>query len=440
MVKKADIHLKLLIHKTTLLNGRVTPPSSKSQTIRGLIFATLASGQSTLNNVLDSEDAEDAIRVCQQLGVKITRENNKKIIIESDGLPLQTNINTVYTGNSGITTRFIFPLLGFRQNNQEPILLDCGEQMRARPIWPLVTALSHLGLNVQYMEKEGSCPIRISGHLRGGIAEVDGLSSQYLSALLIALPCAENDSQVTVRNLHERPYIEITLQWLQEQHIHYTHKNNADEDIFTIKGKQRYQSFQKNISGDFSSASYLIAAAVLLDGRVELKGLDMQDTQGDKRLITILQDMGADIAIESQQIIIHGGRTLTGIKIDANDIPDLLPVLAVIGTQSFGKTEIHNVKQARIKETDRIHSMREGLEKMGAHVEEYPDGLTVYQSELRGAKVRGFDDHRTVMSLALAGMLATDDTYIDDAQAIQKTFPTFVEIMQSIGAKMEFAA
>lgn len=432
--------MHLHVQKTTALAGCITPPSSKSQTIRGLIFALLAKGQSTLENALDSDDATDAIRVCRQLGAKITLENNKKIIIDSMGLPLQTNAHSIYSGNSGITTRFILPPLGLRQNTQEPIILDCGEQMRARPIRPLVTALKNLGLNIQYTKQEGSCPIAISGSLVGGITEVDGLSSQYLTALLISLPCAEIDSQITVHDLHERPYIEMTLQWLREQKIHFTHEKMADKDIFAITGNQRYQPFHKNIGGDFSSASILIAAAVLIPGQVELMGLDMQDPQGDKRLISILQEMGADITIESTRIIIQGGRPLAGIKIDANDIPDLLPALAVLGTQAQGKTEICNVRQARIKETDRIHSMREGLERMGAQIEEYPDGLTVYHSKLHGAQVKGFDDHRTVMSLALAGMLATGETQIDTAEAVKKTFPTFVEIMCSIGARMRLSA
>lgn len=431
--------MHLYIHKTTTLSGQVTPPSSKSQTIRGLIFALLSNGKSELNNVLDSDDANDAIRVCQQLGTKITQTHDKKLIVDSTGLPLRANADTIYSGNSGITTRFILPLLGFRENHQQSIILDCGEQMRARPIRPLVTALNNLGMRIAYMEKEGSCPIAVSGHLTGGTTQIDGLSSQYLTALLIALPCAKNDSQVTVQNLHERPYIEMTLQWLQEQNIHYTHEKIANTDTFKIKGKQHYQPFHKTISGDFSSASYLITAAALMQGQVELTGLDMQDPQGDKRLVSILQDMGADITIQPTQLIIRGGRTLTGIKIDANDIPDLLPALAVLGTQALGKTEIYNVKQARIKETDRIHSMREGLERMGARVEEYPDGITVYCSKLHGAPVKGFDDHRTVMSLALAGMLATGETQIDEAEAIQKTFPTFVKVMCAMGARMRLA-
>ena len=214
-------------------------------------------------------------------------------------------------------------------------------------------SLTQLGLNIQYVENPGVLPISVAGNLIGGKAEVDGITSQYISALLISLPCAESDSEIIVKNLHERPYMEMTLNWLREQHIQFTHNIEKNMDIYHIKGKQKYKNFVISIAGDFSSASYLIAAAALTDGCVELSGLNMQDPQGDKRLVSILEEMGADITIKSNDLIIRGGQLLKGIKVNANDIPDLLPTLAVIGTQASGKMEINNVRQARLKETDR---------------------------------------------------------------------------------------
>lgn len=429
-------NMYLQVQKTRLLSGQVIPPSSKSQSIRGMILALIAHGESTLMNPLDSDDMQHAMNVCKQLGATITVHKDK-LVIKSTGLPIQTEAQKIYTGNSGITTRFIMPLLGLRQNSEQPIILDCGDQMRARPIHSLVNALRDLGLNIQYLDKQGALPVSISGQLKGGTTQVEGITSQYLSALLLSLPWAPLDSEITVKNLHERPYVEMTLNWLKEQNIHYTHTCMEDKDVYQIPGNQRYNSFYKVIAGDFSSASYLIAAAVLTEGSVQLTGLNMQDPQGDKRLVYILQEMGANIEITLQGLTIHGGADLKGIKIDANDIPDLLPTLAVIGTYAKGKTEMINVRQARIKETDRIHSMTEGLTRLGAKVEEYDDGLTVYQSKLQGAHVKGYDDHRTVMALALAGMLAEGSTWIDDSHAIHKTFPTFVNIMQSLGANMK---
>jgi 3-phosphoshikimate 1-carboxyvinyltransferase len=428
--------MKLKISKTQTLLGHVVPPGSKSQTVRGLLLALLSQGESHLLNSLDSDDAQAAISVCKNLGVEINTIGNQ-LTITSQGLPLKTKSDLIHTDNSGITTRFIMPILGLRKNTEKPIVLTCGEQMRARPISSLVNALIKLGLNINYLEKNGVLPISISGNLLGGVAEVDGITSQYVSALLLSLPCAPNDSEITVRNLHERPYVDMTLSCLNKQNIQYVHERSGELDIFKIKGKQSYKKFQIQIPGDFSSASYFIAAAVLSEGCVELTGLDFHDPQGDKRLVTILQEMGADITVETSRLIIRGGRVLRGIKIDANDIPDLLPTLAVIGTQATGKTEIINVKQARIKETDRIHSMTEGLRLLGARVDEHEDGLCIYKSTLKGAEIRGFGDHRTVMALSIAGLLAEGSTIIDDAESINKTYPNYIRDMKSIGAKME---
>lgn len=426
----------LKVHPTHTFNGRIIPPSSKSQSVRGMMFALLAKGTSTLYHPLASDDMEDAIRVCRALGAQVQVQADQ-LMLHSAGLPLASDASSLYTGNSGITTRFILPILGLRSLSDRPIRLDCGDQMRARPIHALIQALRSLGMTIHYESHPNQLPVSISGSLQGGTAEVEGITSQYLSALLIALPCAEKDSVMVVRHLHERPYVQMTLDWLTKHQINYTHEQKGSQDYFYITGKQRYAPFQTEIAGDFSSASYLIAAAVMMPGVVELQGLTMQDPQGDKQLVTILQAMGADIAIQPSGLCIRGGKPLKGISVDANAIPDLLPTLAVIGTYAEGQLDIRNVPQARLKETDRIHSMSEGLQRLGAKVEEFSDGLTVYQSQLKGGSLKGYEDHRTVMALAVAGMLAKEAIVIDTAEAIHKTFPNFVETMNTLGANME---
>ncbi len=423
------------IEKTLSLQGTVTPPSSKSQSIRGLVFALLANGESQLFNCLTSEDLSDALRVCRALGATVHVTGNQ-LTLHSTGLPLTNTTNELYSGNSGITTCFLLPLLGLRQNHATPINVDCGNQMRDRLIDPLLIALRTLGLNIHSKENNHAFPLMISGSLQGGIATIDGLNSQYISALLIALPCADKDSVITVHHLHERPYVEMTLAWLNLQKIRYQHQRYCQYDVFHIPGRQTYPTFTINIGGDFSSASYFIAAAALCRGTVTVLGLDFNDAQGDKRLIPLLQTMGADITVEATRLIIRGGKILTGIVIDANDIPDLVPTLAVVGCYATGKTIITHAPQARFKETDRIHSMCEGLSRLGAKIDEQPDGMIICQSTLQGTRVKGYNDHRTVMALSVAGLLATGVTLIEDAQAIMKTFPDFVTLMQSLSAKM----
>lgn len=425
--------MKLIVKKTLSLQGNIRPPSSKSQSIRAMLLALLAQGESTLLNVLDSEDTHAMLRVSQALGAAIQTHANT-LTITNKGLPLTISATHINSGNSGITTTFSLPLLGLRENHTTPILFNCGDQMRARPLKPLLDALGDLGMNIQYLEQPDRLPIAVTGQLQGGEVVIDGMNSQYLSALLMSLPCAANDSVITVQHLHERPYINMTLDFLNQQHIHYTHQRNGHYDTFHIRGNQRYTPLQMRMTGDYSAAAALMAAAVLLPGTVTLQGLDQDNTQGDKRLISILQQMGADIEVTPDQIRINGHQPLTGITIDANDIPDLVPTLAIVATQAAGKTEICNVKQARIKETDRIHSMTEGLKQMGATIIEHPDGMTVYQSHLHGNEVKGYEDHRTVMALTVAGMIAQGSTTITNGEAINKTYPQFIEDLQQLGA------
>lgn len=427
--------MNLVVNKTKRLNGTVIIPGSKSQTIRGLLIATLAKGTSVLRNSLIAEDTITAISACRKLGAKITFRG-ASIKISSRGVPLKTEAGFINTGNSGITTRFILPILGLRKNDDQSIILDCGSQMRARPILPLIQALKDLGMNFLTLENSGCLPQKISGKLAGGKTSVDGITSQYASALLLSAPCAKGETIIEVNNLHERPYVEMTLDWLKDQRIKVRHIRKNNTDIYKIKGAQKYHGFNKDIPGDFSSASYFLAAGAILPGSITVKGLDLKDPQGDKELINILKKMGAKIKIEKGDIKLFGGAPLQGMKIDANKIPDLVPTLAVLGSRARGRTEITNVVQARLKETDRLKSMREGLIKMGAKIKEKKDGLIIYQSELKGAKVNGYNDHRTIMALSLAGMLAKGKTTISTAEGVNKTFPQYIRLMKIVGGKL----
>ena len=427
--------MRAIIQKSNNLKGAIIAPSSKSQTIRGLILGLLANGTSTLSNPLHSDDTKEAIKVCEDLGAKIKASKNQ-ITIKSK-VPIESKTGKINAGNSGITTRFILPVLGLRSELSKPTNFDCGQQMKKRPIASLVNALNDLGMVISYKNQSGKCPLVVSGRLKGGKTQIDGITSQYLSALLLSLPLAPNDSEIEVKNLHERPYVDMTLNWLNKLGIKYTHRNIGKTDAYQIKGGQKYHGFKKVIPGDFSSASCLLVAGCLLGSKVVLKGLSLKDSQGDKKIVEILKRMGADINTLRGQIVVKSKRVLHGVNIDANNIPDLLPALAVIATQAKGKTIIKNVKQARIKETDRIKSMTKGLRRMGAKIEEKSDGMIVYKSRLRGARVRGFNDHRTAMALTVAGLIAEGKTQITGSEAVNKTFPGFVSVMKKLGARIK---
>lgn len=385
----------------------------------------------------DSDDVADAIRSCEALGAKFHREGTV-VNVTGQGTAFIHSSANIHTGHSGITTRFLLPLLGLRQPTETPIQVDCTEQMRARPIAGFIHALRQLGMTITCLDKPDSFPMKISGQLRGGSVVIDEPISQYISALLIALPLAPKASEIRVKNVVSRPYINITKTFLDRQNITYSHDFHLDSDIFHIEPNQAYHTFEHTLPGDFSSASYVIAAGLMFPGKISINGLNMHDSQGDKALIKIAQQMGADIAVDDHCIMINGGKPLHGISIDVQHVPDLLPTLAVLGTYANGTTELYNASQTRLKETDRIRSMTEGLSKMGAHIEERSDGMTIHTSLLRSANINGYGDHRTVMAMTLAGMRAKGQSTIHDAQAIQKTFPSFVNDMKTLGAALEW--
>jgi 3-phosphoshikimate 1-carboxyvinyltransferase len=273
----------------------------------------------------------------------------------------------------------------------------------------------------------------VKGRLKGGKTRFRGIVSQYVSSLLINCPLVERDSELEVYDVHEKPYIRMTLGWLDRQGIRY----EASEDLtrFKIARGQSYQGQEVTIAGDFSSATFFLVAGAIVDGDITLLGLDMKDLQGDKEVVSYLREMGAEITLEKDGIRVRGGK-LKGVELDLADTPDALPAMAVAGCFARGKTIIRNVANARLKETDRITVMARELGRLGARAEELSDGLVIQESSLKGCLVRGYGDHRVVMALAVAGLAIPGATEVDTAESVQVTFPNFVELMEGLGAKM----
>jgi 3-phosphoshikimate 1-carboxyvinyltransferase len=258
------------------------------------------------------------------------------------------------------------------------------------------------------------------------------MTSQYITSLLINTPLADGDSTIHVPVLNERPYVEMTIDWLRRQAIRFEHEGLQE---FRIPGGQRYQSFEGRIPADFSSATFFLAAGALGDNDVTSLGLDMNDSQGDKAVVEYLRLMGAEVEVGEGRIRVRGSE-LRGTELDLNATPDALPMMAAVGCFAKGTTRLVNVPQARIKETDRIRVMCTELSRLGARIRELEDGLVIEQSELTGAEVHGHDDHRVVMALAVAGLAARGETVIDSAEAVGVTFPTFLECMTGLGANL----
>jgi len=304
-------------------------------------------------------------------------------------------------------------------------------QIRSRPAGPLAKALTDLGATARSTRSNGCAPIVVEGRLNGGVTTIEAVTSQYLTSLLMCTPLADNDSTIRVSLLNEAPYVEITLDWLKRQGITIQHDSLTE---FHVPGGQQYKPVNRRIPGDFSSATFFLAAGAIGANDVTCVGLDMTDTQGDKAVIDYLRQMGAKVDVSNNQVRIRPG-SLTGCEIDLNATPDALPMMAVLACFAQGTTRLVNVPQARLKETDRIAVMREELEKMGAIINEMPDGLEISQSELHGAHVDGHDDHRVVMSLAIAGTNATGSTVINGYEAVSITYPGFLEALTRIGGR-----
>jgi 3-phosphoshikimate 1-carboxyvinyltransferase len=417
--------VRLKINKT-ILQGKIRIPASKSHTIRAVALAGVAEGKTVLKNPLLSADTISCIEGIQEFGAVVAQGNTLEIT-GTGGLP-KPDCKKIDVGNSGTSLRI---LTGLASLADFPILFDGDSSIRQRPMMPLLSALENLGASVQ--STDGKCPFTITGPIRGGCTTVNGISSQFLTSLLLACPLASGDTEIVAENLHEKPYVEMTLDWLRKLNISFE-QNGLD--WFRIPGGQKYQAFQRSIPADFSSATFVACAAAVTGSEILIKGLDFSDHQGDKEIFNFLLNMGAQIRHVQEGVVVKGGE-LRGTDIDMNNTPDALPVFAVVGCCAKGTTRLLNVAQARYKECDRISAVAAELSKMGAEIEELKDGLIIHQSKLKGCEVHGYHDHRMVMALSVAGMMAEGETFVDTAESIRITYPGYLEDMKAIGARME---
>ncbi len=418
------------IVRPSKLSGSIAIPPSKSHTIRALLVSTLAQGVSVIKRPLLKGDGASALGAAKSLGAQIDVRDDE-LIVKGVGGSFIEGADSIDMGNSG-TGLNLFSSAAALGNRKRRF--DGDKSLRTRPVKPLLSALSVLGATVSYESTSQDLPFTIQGPIRGGKVSVDGISSQFVSSLLFACPLAQGDTHINVFNIHEQPYIEITLWWLAKQGIEIEYSRELTS--YQITGGQSYSSFDMIVPADFSSATFSAVAASMADTQIELVGLDFSDPQGDKGIFPVLQSMGAQICHEEASVRVSGGE-LSGQIIDLNSMPDALPALSIAAAVASGETVFTNVAQARIKETDRIKVMAQELGKMGIEVEELPDGMVVKGGKLKGAHVDGHDDHRVVMALALAGMNAQGETVIDTAEAAEVTYPTFVEDFRRLGADIE---
>lgn len=423
--------MDLIVNKSTL-KGTVSIPGSKSHTIRAVAIASLAKGTSYIRNPLISSDTISAVNCYKALGADIDTSQAGVWKITGTAGRIAQPAEMIDVGNSGTTLRLAIGSAALAEEGKQ-ITLTGDNQIQSRPLGPLLHSVSQLGASAVSISNNDMAPVTVTGRIKGGKTTLKCITSQYLSSLLLAAPLAAGDTEIEVTLLNEPDYVQITLDWLDKQGIIY---ENDSMRHFRIPGNQGYKAFDTAIPADFSSATFFLCAAAALDADITLLGLDFSDTQPDKAVVDYLKSMGADISIKNNVVRIKKS-ALNGTEIDMNRTPDALPAMAVTATLAKGPTKLYNVAQARKKETDRISCMAAELKKMGITVDELPDGIIIHPGNLSSAALNGYGDHRIVMALSIAAMAIEEKSRISTAQAINVTFPEYVNLMKSIGANME---
>ncbi len=463
------ISVELKVEKASKINGVVKAPPSKSYTHRALLVACLAEGESYLRDPLYSADTMATLEACQALGCDIEIQEDLCTVQGTAG-NLKTPEDVLDLKNSGTTLRFLTTMASLAP---ECTVLTGDDSLRGRPMQDLLNSLHELGVKAYSTQNNGLPPMVIKNGFYGGKTEIKGdVSSQYISSILLSAPYAQNpvDLQV-VGDFKSKPYVEMTLDIMDKFGVNC--KQGPGNQFYV--DKQKYHSMDYTIEGDYSSASYLLGAAAILDGEVTVQNLFRESKQGDKVIVDILREMGANIIVKEDQVTVKGTTTsredllpsddllssedvsshedvsssndqtkpskpkstsnLNAIDVNLENSPDLLPTVAALAAVARGTSHITGVEHARFKETDRVHTMALELDKLGVTVTEKRDGLII-QGGAHGGVVESHDDHRLVMALTLVGLL-TGGVRIKGASAHRVSFPNFPQVMEGLGCPIK---
>lgn len=420
----------LTLQPIARVDGTVNLPGSKSVSNRALLLAALANGTTRLTNLLDSDDVKHMLNALEALGVSFTLSDDRTICeVVGNAGPLRAEQPLeLFLGNAGTAMR---PLAAALCLGQQSVVLTGEPRMKERPIGHLVDALRQGGANIDYLEQTDYPPLRLNGGFVGGEVSVDGsVSSQFLTALLMTAPLAQQDTTITIKgDLVSKPYIDITLHLMRCFGVEV---DNQNYQCFVVKGQQQYQSpGDYLVEGDASSASYFLAAAAIKGGTVRVTGIGRNSVQGDIRFADVLEKMGAVIEWGDDYISCTRG-SLTAIDMDMNHIPDAAMTIATTALFAQGTTLMRNIYNWRVKETDRLAAMATELRKVGAEVEEGLDFIRVTPpAQLQHADIGTYNDHRMAMCFALVALSDTPVTILDPG-CTAKTFPDYFQQLAKI--------
>lgn len=416
------------------LAAQVCVPGSKSQTNRALLLAALSDGVTNVKDALFSEDTMLLSGALKELGFLIDlNPTTKRIMIHGLGGYIPSSDGQIDVGNAGTAARFLTAFLTLGSGSYH---LDGSTRMRQRPIGDLVLALTQLGAEVipespQPMDYI-TPPLTIKAKgLLGGRTSIRGeVSSQFLSAILMVAPYAQEPVDVKVEsNLNSRPYVDLTLGVMEDFGVKV--QQNLD-DCFRITPQRYVSPVNYQIEADASSASYFFAAPAICGGWVKVNNITRNTLQGDIGFLDILSKMGCEVVESGSGIKVSGANELRGVDVNMKDISDTALTLAAIAPFANSPTSIRGIFSSRYKETDRIKATCIELKRLGVKVEEKHDGLKVFPcNRIAPARIRTYQDHRIAMAFSLVG-LGTPGIEIENPECVAKTFPNFIEVLESL--------
>ena len=419
--------MKCKIEKARL-SGNIVCPPNKSYTHRAIFLATLANGKSQIRNILLSRDTIATINACKNFGANI-QANGSNVTVESSGeIKLQTS--EIDASNSGTTIRIAAAISSLSENKTR---LTGDSSLQKRPMQLLLDALQDLGASCT--STDGKPPITVKGKIRGGEVKISGsVSSQFISALMIAAPKAEKGITLNIEGeLVSKPYLEATISSMKKFGARVEVNNPYKK--YTIP-RQEYKPTDFTVPSDFSSMALLLSAAVLLGDDLSISASVGDLPQGDKDMITHLGKLGVKVDFQKDIVRVESPQLLDGGRFDLSNTPDLLPAMSILALKTSKPIEIYNVKHARFKETDRIAILAKELAKLGVQVQERDDGLMLEAPKnLHGADLDSSDDHRLFMTFCIAGMFVGNCT-VSDPKSVDVSYPSFIDDMNKVGAKI----
>jgi len=420
------------------VQGTSQAPPSKSYTHRAILAAGYADG-ARVHDPLVSADTKATMRAVTAYGGSVgLRDDSSVLDVAGFGGQPETPGNVINCANSGTTMRLVTATAALQDGLT---VLTGDDSLRSRPQGPLLDAIEDdLGGRAESTRANGQAPLVVGGDVTGGDVSIPGdVSSQYITALLMAGAVSEDGIDISLETeLKSAPYVDITLEVLDAFGV------DAEQtaDGFTVPGGQHYEpeDGEYHVPGDFSSISYLLAAGVLAAEDELTITSAYPSAQGDTAIVDVVDRMGGDVDWNKDDGVITARKSdLTGVEVSVADTPDLLPTIATLGAVADGTTRIVDCEHVRYKETDRVSAMAEELTAMGASVDEEQDTLTIHgsASDLQGATVDGRADHRIIMSLAIAGLVADGETTVEGAEHVDVSFPEFFDVLYDLGATVD---